>query len=39
VFVEVSYVYGLTDILEQDGLYSDEQLRNRVVGITAGIRL
>ncbi len=38
-FVEVSYVHGLTDVLEQDGLYSDEQLRNRVIGITVGIRL
>lgn len=38
-FVEVSYVHGLTDILEREGLYSDEQLRNRSVGLTAGIRL
>jgi hypothetical protein len=38
-FVEVSYVYGLTDVLEQEGLYSDEQLHNRVIGITVGIRL
>jgi hypothetical protein len=38
-FLEVTYVYGLTDILEQDGLYSDEQLHNRVIGLTAGIRL
>jgi hypothetical protein len=38
-FAEVSYAHGLVDVLEFEGVYSNANLFNRVISLTAGVRL
>ncbi len=38
-FAEISYAHGLVDVLEFDGVYSNANLFNRVISLTAGVRL